>query len=239
MHRNSRSGGWSTSGKIVASNVNNTEVKLQADFAERGPDGQNIPGSGAGKNYTVQFNIRRLSGGNDDSPPIQAEAVIQWTVEGNFVTRRVSVSNGTSVTGTGQACKVVVTDKSQTNNGVTPITYEVDIQITPGTRGSYSQPPCWVPTNPPGDFNIANGGALVIQLPDDLGAISAATTVFSGAAIADGTTQVLMMAGNNILKTYDAKTPGFVPMAPGTNKIVLTNNSGDAALFSLTVGVDG
>ena len=92
--------GWSASGKLIAG-IGGL-VQLQANFTSGG-------GLGCGQ-YTIQF----TTSGNINSPnPVFTEALITWSVEGNFLTRRVTVCNGMSITGSGQAVKVIITDNKQ------------------------------------------------------------------------------------------------------------------------------
>src|SRR5208283_1031541 len=99
--------GWSAAGALQASGTG--QVKLQADFSKGGV------GSGQ---YTVQFNVNAPP--NPTNPnPIFTEALLTWIVEGNSVTRHISIANGTSITGSGQAVTVVIYDNTQLLYGST------------------------------------------------------------------------------------------------------------------------
>lgn len=85
--------GWGTSGKLIAGNKQQ-RVTMQADFNK---------GVGA-FDFTVQFNL------DSGSTIVNAEALIHWRVEGQEVTRRITIGDGASLTGTGQAVRVEMSD---------------------------------------------------------------------------------------------------------------------------------
>lgn len=140
--------GWSTSGRLVTGNGRNlgtelqanptgTVVKLQADF-------EDYPGE-----YTIAFGIDTLG----SNSVFMAEALISWLVEGNEVRRRVSVANGTTISGCGQAVSVTIWDTTPTTAaaGYTtgPYTanlpYTVSAQLTRGVRSTKNNQPILIP----------------------------------------------------------------------------------------------
>jgi hypothetical protein len=224
--------GWSASGKLTTKDSNG-EVHLQADFGRQGES------KGKAENYTVQFGILYPPPNSAIDPvPVNSEALIQWVVEGNYVTRRVTVVNGQSLTGTGQAVKVSVKDNSI--GGGVPVDYEVSIQVTPGTRGGSIQPPTLTPAILPAALIIANGGQLAIPIPQDAGIIAVNASVFAaGVVIAPNAVSVQHLGTASVLKEYDPREAIWVPLAPGSTQVILKNNSGGPVKYSVTFGVDG
>ncbi len=226
-----KSGGWSQSGVMHTGSLTD-QVSLQAKFPKA-------------ESYTVQFGINPSAGALAEA--VQAEALISWSVEGNTVTRRVNVANGASVTGTGQAVRVVMADRTV---GGTGKDYVVSVQVAPGSRPSTQQPPTLIPV--PAFFNVAPTGGVsdpVIPIPTDAGAISVFVTVTAvgpggPVASAEGIATVdQQISGGFTRKTYDPRTAEWVPLTPGATFLQLHNNntviSGIHLFFSVTFGIDG
>lgn len=221
----SSSGGWSTTGVLSAGDPLK-QLSLQAVFPQAG-------------DYTVEFGIQR--------PQVPAvipivEADITWTVEGNSVTRRVTVGNGTSVTGTGQACKVVMRDVSINGSG-TIVPIPVSVQVAPGMRGTNKQPPTLETNNGGiGVWNVPPGGFTIIPIPEDAGVISVMVTVdaFPEPVAITAGQAVVRQVGAVIEKQYDPRTYDWVPVSAGANEIIIENfGPANNLRFSVTFGIDG
>jgi len=208
-------------------------VSLQANFA------QGKRGAGP---YTIQFSIgpqlkfRLLQGGN----PTQAEATIDWSVEGNTIRRVVSVSNGMSVSGVAQAVRVVVNDTTLPNTPAQPGDYLVEITVAPGTRpGSNIFPTLMRAVN---STLIGAGLTITIPIPEGIGISSISVPIASvpGGPIPDQGLQVKQ--GNTVptdFVTYDPRTDQWVPLFPGATVIRLTNNTAFQILAMVIFGIDG
>lgn len=180
--------GWSANGQLLTVNYTKS-INLQAQFGEPG-------------DYTAEFAFSPTLD-SQGFARMQAEALITWAIEGNFVTRRISVTNGASITGVAQAVRIQIFDVS--NPGATPanIAYGVSVQVTKGARATTMQPPTLIPhpfvndqaVNPvtqpyaQGSYLIApEGGAgagnsdgfTIIPVPPDAGVISIFVTVGFG-----------------------------------------------------------
>ncbi len=230
--------GWGTSGKLITGHPEKM-VSMQANF----PD----PGS-----YTIEFSKDNPGGSNE---PIFAEALITWAVEGNYVTRRVNIADGVSVTGVAQAVKIIMTDATSSLFGApNNTTYGVACQVARGVRGSNKQPPTLVPTtfvpigSPQGAggagfYEVVAGQQLFVALPTDAGIISLYTVVSAGAPLTEFQPMVSLLNNGFILKQYDPRDyPDWVPTTPGCDQIRLDNNvggGGQVINFGLTFGIDG
>lgn len=120
---------------------------VQADFTV-------IDGAGT---FTVEFEVNCNDVVTDATavPPILAfpapVARLTWSVEGQSVTRLVSMRNGTSISGVGEHVTVEVWDDARpyTIGGAIPPTwyqnYRVSVNIAPGVRGPAAAGPIIVP----------------------------------------------------------------------------------------------
>lgn len=239
--------GWGTSGQLQTGNRTKT-VTLQADFSKAGDAGT----------YTVEFGLTPNAASN---MPIFAEALITWSVEGNSVTRRVNIGDGVSVSGVGQAARIIMSDTTPdylTPNGVL---YGVSCQVSKGVRGGSKQGPLLLPQGPIGgivppfapntgsiaSFPVAPGPGAVIIVPQNAGVIavkiigidSSTDTLGAGSLVA---TQ-RYVEGIVTINTaqYDVfDQPDWVPVVPGTSQILLNNFSGHPVIStSVVFMIDG
>jgi hypothetical protein len=220
--------GWSGSDNIVAGS--GSKYKIQAQFPKIGQ-------------YTVQFGI-------GDLPPVtgdgqyKAQAEIIWSVKGNSVRRLVNCADGMSVSGTAEAVSITITDASNLD-GAPSFRYVVSAQIAPGTRPSVQQPPV---LETAARQLVDIGSSLQVLVPKDAGVISVYTAVagssqgFSAVApLEAGSIRVGQLAGSASLKFYDPRDFQWVPLSPGTDKLLYTVAPGasQAVYFSTVWGIDG
>jgi hypothetical protein len=232
--------GWSGNKTLITGNIDTT-LSVQADFsADPGP-------------YTVQFDLSipdQPQNGVVKNVAIKAEALIEWSVEGNTVTRRVDIGDGTTVSGVGQACRVVVTDQTDNAMGDTGFEYNVTVLIAKGTRPSVDQPPTLTPfkRTDPITLNllltIAPGGSLNVPIPLDAGVISANVTVIDTgsppAPIPEQMVQVLQSIGGVVLRGCDPRAMTWIPVIPGVSALGIFNfTAGQTIMISVEFGIDG
>lgn len=230
--------GWGTSGKLATGNTSKM-VTLQADFP-------------ISETYTIEFAKTNNPASNN---PIFAEALITWSVEGNYVTRRVNIGDGVSVSGVSQSVRVVMTDATTNQNGPpNGAEYSVSCQVTRGVRATTTQGPTLVPqmTTPANTGGVGNGAAgaffvaahsqVSISIPQDAGIVSIYVTAFdlTTNSNAAGALTVTQGYGANPVKAYDSFLyDDWVPISPGTDTITLANFTGDNYFVSVTFGCDG
>lgn len=259
--------GWSTSGilttglgtqvgtEAVARPVGPT-AQLQADFSRT---------VGAG-NFTVQFSLIP-QGIQQPNAFYMAEAMIQMTVQGNTVKRRINVMNGTSFTGTAEAVRVVVWDTTPTNPLIYPgspafpagLPYLVVITVARGTRPYRITPPILMPpasnfgasqNNAPGSVTVNNSNANFI-IPQDAGVTSVFAIVADinnafGAA-GNHSNQILVdIQGTGPLAAFfpvQYQSGLWVPAPPGAQSVFVNVNAGGGAtsaqLLTVYFGIDG
>ena len=231
--------GWGQAGKLLTGNPQ-SQVTMQAQFDE--------PGT-----YTVQFSKADNPASNN---PIFTVAIITWSVEGHFLTRKVNVADGVSVSGVGQAVRVQLNDATPNNLGTpTGEEYDVSVQVARGVRGTNKQPPILIggESVPPssvgsggngGLYTVLNGGTAVIPIPTGSGVISVYVTVAAAPPAPAPIAEMAVLANLNYaglaFKMWDPRDfPDWVPIVPGTNSISLVNTSGQTTVWSVAFGIDG
>lgn len=225
--------GWQQSGLLTTcDSIKN--VSMQANFEDE-------PGF-----YTVQFAvIKRPSTPTNPIVPFAAIADINWSVEGNIVKRQVNINDGISVSGAGQGVTVTMSDHSEhfLGSSLAGIDYVIGVQITKGVRPGTANPPTLmsdlIASSPP----LAPLASVIALVPEGAGVTSVQVTVkpvvFGDLPVAG----VLVEHRNTIInvKAYTSDSePGFVPIAPTTTYVSITNlNPASAYIVSLTWGIDG
>jgi hypothetical protein len=230
--------GWGQAGKLTTGRTDRM-VTMQATF----PDSYT---------YTAEFS-------KDDNPlsnnPIFAEALITWATEGHFVSRRINVANGCSISGVAQSVKVIITDATGNLRGApNNVEYGVAVQVSRGVRGANKQPPVLVPGVAKGiggthvggsGFYPVFGSGVDVPVPQNAGIISVFVTVGASPMVGpvtqpQDTFRVVHSYLATALKIYDPRNfPDWVPIAPGVDTIELQNFSGAEYDFSVIFGVDG
>lgn len=194
--------------------------------------------------YTVQFGIlppNDLVNNNFDNR-FDAIATIEWSVEGQTIRRVVSVGNGVSVSGPGQAVRVVVNDVTPLAappDGLLP--YVVTVQVTPGQRPSLERPPTLIGIRsqhlmaPLGTFSLlvpANSGVISVQVV--AAALVAGTPSPPDLNVEHRTPAVISKTYN---QNFDTR---FVALAPNATSIRILNLSAlNSYNVGITWGIDG
>lgn len=235
--------GWSAAGKLMTGNVSK-RVQLQADFPETG-------------SYLLQFTKIDSPGSN---LPIRTIAEITWSVEGNSVSRLVTISNGSSVQGAGQGVRVVLYDDTVDQDGGATVPngteYNVSMQVAPGSRGSDSLPPTYTPSQAV-DVIMGNAAPITTEnfdVPQDAGAKSFAFMISASGVgtlpypIAEGGILIVQaQAGMRIAENYymSVNAGKYIPLIAGCDEIIVyAYKAGlDANIteirVTLTFGIDG
>jgi hypothetical protein len=229
--------GWATSGKLITYNKTQ-QVTLQAQFPEADV-------------YTVQFGFSGPS--TPPANPIQAIATVIWTVAGNQVIRKYSVANGVSVSGNGEAVRILINDGSIERHAEAtpiPIEYGVSVSVVRGVRPANQQPAILVDV-PPVTFGavyvIHPLSSVKVPVPQDVGVISvyvAVAQAVNNPAVPLPDQAVLVAQDQNgaFLKVYDPRNFEWVPLYPNTDTIQIFNAQALGTtdiLATVTFGVDG
>lgn len=226
-NRPGASGGWSSTANMFTGDAKS--VKLQAAFPQS-------------EYYTMQFGV---------TPPntpgsqliFSCIAVITWKVEGNYVTRQISVTNGTSISGTAQAIDVALTDNTQNFGQTLNQPYQIGIQVVPGTRPTTNQPVILVL---PGqnDQSLAPNNIATFDVPQNSGVISVEVIgVSDNVGVPEAPTiQVTLASASQSLKSYmvGLTNTGFISVPPGAVQIAIFNaDQTNNAIYSIAWGIDG
>lgn len=233
--------GWSVSGQLQTYNTSKS-ISLQADFDEPGE-------------YTLQFDVQYPAVADGIPGPLNgniiAEADIFWSVEGNFVQRKISLTQGATISGIGQGVKVVIRDRSVPILGSTNIaTYNVSAQVVKGAR-SFTQPPVYIRSGDDYDGVLTD---FDISVPQNIGVnqIWVNTLFYSVGPLVNYDTGAFSIIfyrgttagfGGEINLVLNPDTKGWIPIPPGTNKIRISPSTipagATAMIASIMWGVDG
>lgn len=233
--------GWSQSGNIRVADPNK-KVTLQVNFP-------------ISDYYTVQFNVTPPNPQKIGPVPpnlsdlFDAEAIVTWSVEGNYVRRRITVGNGSVLSGTGQGCRVELYDALPPGlvfPGPAPgPEYPGSIQIARGTRPTNAAPP----QLNGGTFTVTPGSSVLVPVPNDAGATSVNIAVAAVGAPPPVITnealinQVDFLAPGLVWKSYFPHDPcAFCPLTPFTTGLELFNffgGGGADIVYGITYGIEG
>jgi hypothetical protein len=178
--------------------------------------------------------------------PVKAEALITWETNGNTVTRRVTVSNGMTIQGVGEAVKVVIYDTTTVGSvQPTPLLlvgfeYSVAVSCAPGSRGSFTNPPFLVEDN--AQITVLGGAFATVAVPPDAGAVSVCCLVGNNGSvpIPEQGAQVFQEHGSfSQLAVYDPRAFGFAPLFPGVDNVILWNQTLLTQVWQVFWGIDG
>jgi hypothetical protein len=190
--------------------------------------------------HTVQFNVTNNPASNN---PIRTEAIITWFVGGNTVIRRVSVGDGTSVSGTGNSVHVQIVDRTVDAGPGAPngVEYTVSCQVAKGVRPTVQMPAILVPI--PGVYAVPAAGQIIVPVPDDTGIISVLVTAWVDLMTTIPQAHVTHENNGILTKAYNPTVyTDWVPLSPGATNIHLVNSFaplGSTIFYSVTFGIDG
>ncbi len=210
MHQQS---GWAQTGPLTTCE-NNQVVKCAVERFDRAAM------------YTAQIDVNL--GNAQGIVPFQTQAVIFWSINGSPVRRVIDVSQGASISGVTESARVEVYDVTpDIGRGVRNRPYTVMINVAPGPRAATTLPPflrAW-----PATQQLLAAAATVLIVPDDVGANGFRLSVFSPSGGIAGATVTMTDSNGTVYDQYvvlPGATDKFVPLAPGTCQIVVTNNDG-------------
>jgi len=207
--------------------------------------------------YTVQFVLIPPTAVGAFGTTASAVAVVRWKVQGQQVTRVLSVQNGTSISGTAEAVDIAIADNTgfMTNGFGSPAPggrkYQVAATLCKGVRGATQVQPTLALS--PGAI-ISTGVAspypngVTFPVPPDAGVNSFFLSVVwqtPGAAHSDLDIVASQFFGstNNFAATYPLKEPsnGWIPLFPGATNISISNfnAANDTAFVNIIWGLDG
>lgn len=230
-----RSGGWSAS----------VPMKIGQDEPQSGLN----PTFPIADYYTVRFGV--------SAPPsgiFACTATIQWVVEGNIITRQVSVANGIAISGTGQSVDVKLLDvTSEVVGGVEGEDYSVSIQVSRGTRPIETAPPIlqaelsaaelFTPPGPPiggvGAILMPPGTLIAYDVPATAGVVAVEVSV--SPALLNSFSVLQTNAAAFVFKATDPSVQtGFVALEPGATTVTVSNNDPtESAYVTVTWGIEG
>lgn len=178
--------------------------------------------------YTVQFGVMGRAG--------NAVAEIDFSLDGNTVTRKINIRNGTLLTGIAKQVKVRAFDESPPAFLAMPTPYIVTIHVGRGSRPSGGADPELVINPIPHD--LRKDGPRTVILPDDVGANTLITSSFSGE---EGGYRVEFYRRELLLaSTPELFASSTLNIPPGaTHAILQPPAEGGGAVVMLSLGIVG
>ncbi len=185
--------------------------------------------------FTVQFTYNPL---RSDSLTLNIPvAVISYAVNGVTVRRKISVYDGASISGPGQAVEVVAFDESTPDNDAAA-PYYVGITVTPGTRGGFD-----IPTlqNTPSQ-RVSAGSTTAYPIEPNTGAVLAKfdigpDTLTDTLDFTKYAVQFQDAFGVILASVQDPRD--WIPIPPGTTVAEFRSNDAKDANVRLVLGIDG
>lgn len=195
--------------------------------------------------YTLQFSFvdTEKDTSNQDFVPT-CRAIITWKVDGQHQRRVISVVSGASISGVCNAVDVSLQDIPNGGDATIGKKYKVQATLSRGLRANTQEPPTLTVD---GSQGIANGANATWNVPQDAGVTQLYVLLATGstADVFLDTTVIVTMADNalpspNLLGTYyPLKCCHWVPLAPGTQRVVIFNGTGVTLFAQVLWGIDG
>jgi hypothetical protein len=208
------------------------EVSMQALFTDD-------PGV-----YTLQFQVEAnpTSVAFGITLPARALADVTWSVEGNSITRRIHVTDGCTIVGTGQGVRVVVRDDTelQAISSQVSYPYTVGMTLTKGNK-SMTTPPLYILAQ----SQIVAAPTFWI-VPSNIGANQ--FIVYPGWSGGAPATDFITLQGvdqfNAVIfayRMYPSSIPQYLPLPPNVQRLrVLTAGTTVNLIgFAIFLGIDG
>ena len=231
-------------GQLIEGWAGTAYMTTQSGAKQPGLQRNNLAGAGL---YTVQFGVTRpVLAGSDGV--FAAIAIVNWMVAGTPVTRKVSVTDGKSISGVCEGVNVFCFDVTPDTEGLTAAApYQIGMTVAKGSRPAQGQPPTLSLFNQQfqGANGIAIGGSETVKIPQNAGVISVeivAASDGSGNPDSNLLIQHVSASGANIYKSYKigGEYPGFIPVADDATEIIITNvDNANGVYVSVTWGIDG
>lgn len=194
--------------------------------------------------YTLQFSFVGVENDNAGNPFIPtAQAIVTWKIDGQQQRRVISIVSGASISGVCNAIDVRIVDIPNGGDNTAGKKYSVQSTLSRGLRANTQQPPTLTDQLLQG---IGTGSSATWNVPQDAGV----TSIF--VLLAAGTTGAID-PGSVIVDTSDTTTPSpallgayyplmaqkWVPLPPGSQRVVVHNGHTDTVFTQVIWGIDG
>ena len=193
--------------------------------------------------YTIQFQLYTIDPQPNIALPkaIYAEATVSWAVKGATVSRTISLINGMSISGVGEAVQVVIRDLT-TDISMGGVKYGVIATIAAGQRSGLI-PPHYADPLKRNLIVIAAGASSTWDVPLTAGANSFQVSVASsdGSVISDQKVQAIQSSQVAALRhrVCDPRQFNWIPLEAGATQVTILNSLAVPLWVTLTWGIDG
>jgi hypothetical protein len=195
--------------------------------------------------YTLQFSYIQVEADVNGIEFIpNCKAIINWKIDGQQQRRVISIVSGASISGPCNGVDVSMVDDPTGGDATIGKKYKVQTTLARGLRANTQEPPTLTDSLVQ---SINSGSSATYQVPKDAGVTSLYVLVCSGNpadVFIDSSVQVVMsdnhLPSPGLLGSYyPLKCCHWVPLAPGTQKIVIFNGSGVEMFTQVIWGIDG
>jgi len=213
---------WGISGTLITGDTNKIVTIQTGDLSESGY-----------AYYTIMFGI---DVGEAIAPT--AVATISWIVNGNAVSRQVTVGNGVEISGPADAISLRIDDKTPETDYPAGTSYSVTALIVPGSRvGGNTQP-----LLNGGVTAVAAASATNIPIPQNAGVVGAWVSFFTtdGSAPKAVVREIVLTSSSNLFGFGLVQSePIYVPIVAGADTLHVINDGAVDGDFSVVWAIDG
>jgi hypothetical protein len=226
-------------------------TKVTATFLTDMVVGQDQQGASINQNglipeaYTLQFSFVGVEKDVNGTPFIPTcRAIVTWKVDGQQQRRVVSIVSGASISGVCNGVDVKLVDVPLGGDSTEGKKYKVQATMSRGLRANTQEPPTLTEEL---IQSVASGANITFDVPQDAGVTQVYVLLATGStADTPADTSVLVTMSDNHQPSnglygsfYPLKCCHWVPLAPGTQKIILFNGSGFEFFVQAIWGIDG
>lgn len=227
--------GWSASGLLTTPNFDATPIIHHASGI---PLDCTFPKGGY---YTLQFNLSYANVPANAQVAVRALAEISWFVEGNLISRRMHVMSGSCISGIGQSVKVRLRDDSLLGEAAveplpTPFQYFATMVVVPGSRPGQTQP-LYLPAIC--TQKTLNAGQIdTIDVPSEAG-IDEFYIQTRGLNLNTDALNFKVHSEPMVCEFDGHSVNRWIPIMPGSRRLVITNDTSDDIKYSVFFGIEG
>ena len=212
-HKHTR---WAQTGTLTTGNTSRI-AKMQADLSEL-----------EDTYVTIVFGVTPPQNGGS----FYATATINASINGNPITRQVSVANGTEISIAADAVSIFTVDSTPAALGNANQDYSVTMTVVPTVRSPVVPALLHDATSAQsGPYNVVGGASVSIAVPQGVSVVGAIVTAVSAQTSQVPNVQMQEMTTNNlgaqIVDTYMiglvTPSPQTVNLVPGANSLKFIN----------------
>jgi hypothetical protein len=207
------------------------------------PEGRQVPSLAVRDldpgEYTIQFEVYPP----EDGKGFAAYAIVSWKIDGQQITRKLTVFSGASISGVAEAVDVRIVDVSDIGRtSAPPLTYKVEATLAKGVRPTTMQPPTLNTRSAVIFFNGPNSATY--EIPKNAGVISALVLGSNVDNTVPPSTLELRASAVDAFSTtlqswFPIQNLGFIPLPGNATEVFLEYNGTGQFVVNITWGIEG